>query len=103
MAEVVQGEGGVVHNLAAKSDAFWGEIAKTDRPLSDFDPDTHFLLRFHPTFLGERPVGYSGAGVWFPGDLQVKGELWTPILFSQEFRRTSTRIWDFFASSGPAL
>jgi len=65
LAEIERDEQGLVHNLCARTDAFWSEIVDTSRPLSGFSRNAHFLLRFTPSFAGERPDGYSGAGVWF--------------------------------------
>lgn len=64
-AETERAEEGLVHNLCARTDAFWSTIVDTDRLLSGFNRDSHFLLRFSPSFPGGRPDGYSGAGVWF--------------------------------------
>jgi hypothetical protein len=80
IAEISQQKDALVHNLSAKSDAFWSEVVKTDRLLSGFDPNLHFLLRFYPSFPGERPDGYSGAGVWFRRMAVTGRELWSPDL-----------------------
>ena len=78
VAEASTRENGTTHRLSAKSDGFWSEIVRTDRALADFDPDRHFLLRFYPSFLGERPDGYSGAGAWDAGGKGEEGALWSP-------------------------
>jgi hypothetical protein len=78
VAEMSRREDGIVHNLSARSDGFWSEVITADRPLSGFSPDSHFLLKFYPSFPGERPDGYSGAGVWAPGKLRAEREIWSP-------------------------
>ncbi len=78
IAEVIKQEGEIVHNLAAQSSAFWGEIITTDKPRSGFDVESHFLIRFNPNFEGERPHGYSGAGVWLPNQHVTNLSVWTP-------------------------
>jgi hypothetical protein len=67
-----------VHNLVAKSSAFWGEIVSTGRLLSGFNPEAHFLMQFHPENDEGRPHGYSGAGIWVPNVQMANPFVWTP-------------------------
>ncbi len=76
VAEVSAREDGRVHNLSVRSDGFWGEVVAPDRVRSGFDPNIHFLVRFHPSFPNERPDGYSGAGVWFSSPESKEGTVW---------------------------
>ncbi len=76
IAEISRREDGIVHNLAMKSDGFRGEVVTTKNLLSNFDPVNHFLVKFHASFPGERPDGYSGAGVWFPRPEGEDSALW---------------------------
>jgi hypothetical protein len=78
LAEVVNQGSTIVHNLTARSSAFWGEIVTVNKALSGFDAESHFLIRFNPDFYGGRPHGYSGAGGWLPNAQFVNPNVWTP-------------------------
>lgn len=86
VAETMREGTEMVHRKAAKSDGFWGEVATTEKPLSGFDRERHFLVKFHPSFPGGRPEGYSGAGVWFPRKADAASGVWTadPLLVGIE-------------------
>jgi len=77
IAQISQNEGSKVHNLSAKSDGFRSEVVKTNKLLSGFDEESHFLIKFYPSFEGERPDGYSGAGVWDEEHKETEETVWS--------------------------
>ena len=79
LAEISQTGDSRVHNKSAKSDGFRGEVVKTNKLLSGFDDKSHFLIKFYPSFPGERPDGYSGAGVWQEERKDAEGAVWSPM------------------------
>jgi hypothetical protein len=68
----------VIVNLANR----WSEVCvlgDSERFLKGFDPERHFLMKFHKADKGERPEGFSGAGVWFPLRESSASQIWHPV------------------------
>ena len=55
-----------------------GSDCCSDKPLSGFDAESHFVIKFKPDFEGGRPHGYNGAGVWLPNPEQANPSVWAP-------------------------
>jgi hypothetical protein len=63
-------------NMAAR----WSERVKLVKGLKNFSQKSHFLMKFQKADKGESPVGFSGAGIWFPVVQPPSAIVWRPNL-----------------------